>query len=81
MRSRPVDGLERAGLVDRRRDGPDRRVVRVRATPKSLRLLDRIEGDLLAIHQRQLGHMSASELGELTRLLDRARRPRTGAAT
>jgi DNA-binding MarR family transcriptional regulator len=71
--TRLLDGLEREGFVERRRDGPDRRVVRVRATPKALRLLGRIEGDLLAIHRRQLGHMSAAELKSLNRLLDLAR--------
>lgn len=75
--TRLLDGLERDGLVGRRRDGPDRRVVRARATSKALRLLDRIEGDLLAIHRRQLGHMSAAELRTLNRLLDKARRPAT----
>ncbi len=74
--TRLLDGLERDGLVERRRDGPDRRVVRIRATPKALRLLDRIDGDLLAIHRRQLGHMSAGELRTLVRLLDKARHPK-----
>ena len=73
--TRLLDGMERDGLVVRRRDGPDRRVVRVRATAKALRLLDRIGGDLLAIHRRQLGHMSAAELRTLGSLLDKSRRP------
>ena len=73
--TRLLDGLERDSLVERRRDGLDRRVVRARATARALRLLDRIEGDLLAIHRRQLGHMTAGELRTLNRLLDRARHP------
>lgn len=74
--TRLLDGLEREGLVERRRDGPDRRVVRALATAKAVRLLDRIEGELMAIHARQLGHMSDAELKTLCRLLDRARQAR-----
>jgi DNA-binding MarR family transcriptional regulator len=71
--SRLLDGLEREGLVERRRDGPDRRVVRVRATAKALRLLAAMDPGLRALHRRQFAHMDESELRTLGRILDKTR--------
>jgi DNA-binding MarR family transcriptional regulator len=71
--TRLVAGLERDGLVERRRADEDRRVVRVAATARALRLLARLDAPLRETHRCQLDHMSAAELRTLTRLLEKAR--------
>lgn len=71
--TRLVAGLEREGFVERRRADEDRRVVRVAATAKALRLLERLDAPLREAHRCQLAHMSAAELRTLTRLLEKAR--------
>jgi DNA-binding MarR family transcriptional regulator len=73
--TRLVDRLEQAGFVERRRDGDDRRIVRVRITAAGLELLSRLDRPILELHKRQLGHLSRAELTELNRLLVKARRP------
>jgi DNA-binding MarR family transcriptional regulator len=70
-----VDRLEQAGFVGRRRDGDDRRIVRVRITAAGLELLSRLDRPILELHKRQLGHLRRAELTELNRLLVKARRP------
>lgn len=71
--TRLVDRLEAAGLVERRRDERDRRVVRVHITPRGLEVLGRLDTPVLELHERQLGHMSAEELATLSALLAKAR--------
>lgn len=71
--SRLIDGLVRAGLAARSRSTADRRVVRVRATARALRLLESIQEEVHALDRRALGHMSVTELKRLNRLLERAR--------
>lgn len=73
--SRLLDGLEREGLVERRRADGDRRVVRVRATAKALRLLDSMQDGLDALHRRQFPRLTEAELRRLNRLLEKARAP------
>ena len=73
--TRLVDRLEQADLVKRRRDGEDRRIVRVQITAAGLELLSRLDRPILELHTRQLGHLSRAELTELNRLLVTARRP------
>lgn len=45
----------------------------VRITPAGLRILAALDEPVLAMHRRQLGHLSAAELDELNRLLVKAR--------
>lgn len=73
--TRLVDRLEQAGLVERRRDPDDRRIVRVQITPTGLELLSRLDEPVLELHKRQLGHLRRAELEELNRLLVKVRRP------
>jgi DNA-binding MarR family transcriptional regulator len=73
--TRLVDRLEQAGLVKRRRDPEDRRIVRVQITAAGLELLSRLDRPILELHKRQLAHLSRAELTELNRLLVKARRP------
>ena len=59
--SRLVTGLERDGLARRSRDTPDRRAVRVKATGKGRRLLEKARRRRLVMLARRLEHLSASE--------------------
>lgn len=72
--TRLVDRLEGGGYVERRRSEEDRRVVRVHATASGRGLLRRLSGPVLELHERQMGHMGARDLGRLSALLGEARR-------
>lgn len=71
--TRLVDRLAAAGMVKRRRAGSDRRVVYVQITKMGLDALQALDEPVLELHRRQLGHLTRSELGELNRLLVKAR--------
>lgn len=71
--TRLVDRLAHRQLVSRTRDARDRRVVRTRATAAGLALLERLDGPVDAIHERQLGHMSEARLRELRDLVEQSR--------
>jgi DNA-binding MarR family transcriptional regulator len=73
--TRLVDRLEAAGLVGRCRTQEDRRLVLVKVTEKGLKLLAELDGPVLELHRRQLGHLTPEELAEFNRLLVKARRP------
>jgi DNA-binding MarR family transcriptional regulator len=77
--TRLVDKLETRGLIARERLADNRRVVRVGVTPAGLKLVKEIGGPLRDCHARQLGHLSASDLRQLTALLRAARRPHEDA--
>ena len=68
-----IDRLEREGLVTRRRCPEDRRKIFVEITAKALGVLARLDEPVLDLHQRQLGHLSESELKQLVALLERVR--------
>ena len=70
-----IDRLEKCDLVARERSTEDRRVVHVAVTPKGLDLLTKLDGPVAALHKRLIGHLSPAELRELSRLLEKARRP------
>jgi DNA-binding MarR family transcriptional regulator len=70
--TRLVDRLARRGLVARSRERADRRIVRTRITPRGLELLASLDGPVDALHERQLGHLSESQLTDLSSLLARA---------
>ncbi|MEO0482304.1 MAG: MarR family transcriptional regulator [Planctomycetota bacterium] len=71
--TRIVDRLETKGLVSRTRGAKDRRVVRVTISEAGLERLRALDEPLMALHKAQLGHMSASDLQQLSRLLEEAR--------
>lgn len=71
--TRLLDRMEERGLVVRTRSTADRRVVTAQLTPKGLRMVNDIDAPLLALHARQLGHLSAEEKESLNALLERAR--------
>jgi DNA-binding MarR family transcriptional regulator len=71
--TRLVDRLHTRKLVERERDGKDRRVVRTRITPEGEALLRTLDGPVTALHANQFGHISETRLSQLTALLDEAR--------
>ncbi len=68
-----IDRLEQQKLVVRERCEEDRRVVYVRLTDKAVGVLARLDAPVLDLHKRLMGHLSGSELKELSRLLEKAR--------
>ena len=73
--TRMLDKLEERGLIARERPLDNRRTVLVGITVAGIKLLREIPGPLRDCHRRQLGHLSAAELKQLVRLLQRARGP------
>ena len=71
--TRLLDRMEGAGLITRQRNGDDRRFVSTHITDKGLKLLERIDRELPAIHSRQLGHVSQKRLRDLVDLLEEVR--------
>lgn len=76
--TRLVDRLESTGLAERRRTSRDRRLVLVAITDAGIEMLDRLEKPVLELHDGTLGHLTADELAELSRLLVKARQPWEG---
>lgn len=64
-----IDGLEAAGLVERRADPSDRRAVIVAATPMGEELLDDVIAAREEASDEWLARLSASDRAELNRLL------------
>lgn len=73
--TRLVDRLEQAKLVERARTAADRRVVLVRLTDAGRALLEKLDEPVRQVHIDLLGHLSRTELEELTRLLVKIRNP------
>ena len=67
-------GLERDGLVEREADAADRRVSTIRPTPRGTDHLKAMLPDHFRRLNALVGHLSAGELGELTRLLRKVAR-------
>jgi DNA-binding MarR family transcriptional regulator len=70
--TRLLDRLETRGLVTRRRDRPDRRVVRTRLTEEGLRVLERLDELVERLHTRYLGQLGSAALGALNTALKAA---------
>ena len=79
--TRLLDRLEKRGLLSRERRPENRRVVAVRITSAGTKLLEEIHRSVQECHQRQLGHMSKTQLQELTELLKQARQPHESASS
>ena len=73
--TRLLDRLEERGLITRERLRANRRVVEVGITTAGLRLLKQLDQPVRECHRRQLGHLGATELRKLIRLLETARQP------
>ena len=68
-----IDRLEKQELVNRERCTEDRRVVYIEITKKALTLLQQMDEPVNELHKRLVGHLTRSELKELSRLLEKAR--------
>ncbi|MDX1944522.1 MAG: MarR family transcriptional regulator [Pirellulaceae bacterium] len=73
--TRLLDRLEERGLVVRERLADNRRVVQVGITEAGLALLKQLDQPVRQCHQRQLGHLSATQIQSLVDLLRIARQP------
>ena len=73
--TRLIDRLVESGLVERERNGADRRMVTTRITKDGLALLAQLDLPVADAHRRQFAHMSASQLRMLIDLLAIARTP------
>jgi len=71
--TRMLDKLEQRGFIRRIRPPEDRRVVQVALEPPGLKLIDELQAPLRQCHERQLGHLSRTELKQLAGLLRTAR--------
>jgi DNA-binding MarR family transcriptional regulator len=78
--TRLVDRLAREGLVERHRDGEDRRVVHVAITPAGLERLAALDAPIRELHRSQLAAVPAADLAALNDLLVRVRQVAADAA-
>jgi MarR family transcriptional regulator for hemolysin len=67
--TRHLDGLERAGLVERRRDPNDRRAVQVEITDAGVQLHNGLRGDVIAFDRRLREGLTQDELDGLRDIL------------
>lgn len=72
--TRLLDRMEQAGLIARERVGRDRRFVLTRISKQGLTVLAKLDGEICAIHRRQLGHLDAKSLRTLISLLTQIRK-------
>ncbi len=68
-----LDRLETQELIRRERCKNDRRVIYVELTTKADALLRNMDEPVRELHRSLLGHMSETELKQLSRLLEKAR--------
>jgi MarR family transcriptional regulator, transcriptional regulator for hemolysin len=68
-----LDGLEKAGLIERSRDPDDRRAVRVELTDAGDELFHRLAGAAIGFDQRLRAGLSDEELDGFRRVLTRLR--------
>ena len=73
--TRMLDKLEQRKLITRARSTKDRRTVLVKISERGLALLDKLAAPIKECHERQLGHLSATDLKSLIALLKAARNP------
>jgi DNA-binding MarR family transcriptional regulator len=71
--TRLMDRMESRGWIARARGEDDRRVVKTRITAEGLRVLTELDAPVQELHRRQLHHLPAKVLRQLSRLLERAR--------
>lgn len=68
-----LDRLEKLELIKRERCTQDRRVVYIELTEKAKQLLDSMDARVHELHKQLIGHLTQTELKELSRLLEKAR--------
>ncbi|MBP3957250.1 MarR family transcriptional regulator [Gemmata sp. G18] len=77
--TRLLDKLAERQLIERHRPATNRREVRVGITAAGIALLEKLHEPLRECHARQLGHLSRTQLRDLTDLLRTARLPHEDA--
>jgi DNA-binding MarR family transcriptional regulator len=70
--TRLLDRLELLGFVARRRERPDRRVVRTQITEQGTGVLDAVDKLIGDLQVRHLGHLGPKKLGAFSALLKSA---------
>jgi DNA-binding MarR family transcriptional regulator len=70
--TRLLDRLERLGLIARRRERPDRRVVRAQITKRGAGVLNAVDKLVGELQVRHLGHLGPKKLSALGALLKSA---------
>ena len=68
--TRLLDRMEKRGLITRKRQQDDRRVVKTRITPEGLTTLRKLDQPIRELHKRQFHHLSATQLKSLIDTLD-----------
>ena len=71
--TRILDRLEKRGMVARRRDPADRRIVVTRVLPTGLALLDIVEATIASLHAQQFAVLLPDELERLQTQITRMR--------
>ncbi|HMQ04954.1 MAG TPA: MarR family transcriptional regulator [Pyrinomonadaceae bacterium] len=71
--TRMLDRLEARGLITRRRQANDRRVVKAFISEAGLEVLNDLDGPLSTFNQDQMAGLSEKELNSLIKLLEKAR--------
>jgi MarR family transcriptional regulator for hemolysin len=69
--TRHLDGMERAGLVERRRDPKDRRAVRVELTDAGRAVHSRLRKNVVDFDERLRAGLSAEEIDQVRAVLAR----------
>jgi DNA-binding MarR family transcriptional regulator len=72
--TRLLSRLKALKLIRQRRDPHDRRMVRTQIAEAGLELLRRMDPMVLAAPKELLGHLSGTEMTEMIRLLEKARK-------
>jgi DNA-binding MarR family transcriptional regulator len=73
--TRLLDRLEQTALITRERVGDDRRFVVARITAKGMALLERLDGEVYAMHEHLAKHMTTAQLKTLVQLMNELREP------
>ena len=68
-----LDRLEAQGNIQRERCTEDRRVVYIELTDSAKDLLRRMDAPVDKLHHQLIGHLTATEMKQLSRLLEKAR--------
>jgi len=68
--TRLLDRMEKRGMITRKRQQDDRRVVKTRITPEGLTTLRKLDQPIRELHKRQFRHLSAAQLKNLIDTLD-----------
>ncbi len=71
--TRLLDRMEKRELISRSRSTTDRRVVLAKITRTGLDVLASLDQPVVAMHRRQLGHLSEAQLKQLIALLELVR--------